>query len=107
MYEFEVSIWSGNPANGGDDCLTSAEFNTIEAARRFFDSPNEDDATPFMARSAREFGVWLVLSGDDVYEVRRVSGKASRDNDDDWRQEMQTQAGMAFGVDGWNDWAGR
>jgi hypothetical protein len=90
-HPYSVLGFGSHPDNGNDDCYTSDEFATLEEAR-----------TAYLAVPESEVA-FVMLDGPDVNEVRPNLRYRARRVDGEWGREHAMQAGMAFGVDGYND----
>jgi hypothetical protein len=103
--KYTVSLWGSKPGTN-DDCHTGANYNTKAEALRVYAQP-EQYFSPVSWRST----VWVEIDGSDIHEERRVvtveqeRAMCRRDAADDraWQREIATQAGMAFGVDAYNE----
>lgn len=101
---FSVTLWGSHPDAGNDDAWTGDDFDN------YFDAFYA--ATHWRQHFARQHVqsvAFVELTGSDelgdVYQlIANPDFVADRaDDDSDWRSERAMQAGMAFGVDGWND----
>jgi hypothetical protein len=92
---FNVNHWGSHPDANNDDCFTGDDFATLEEAKAsalYKDGPYDVQ--------------YIELDGPDVHEVCLnpcYSVKQCRLDDSEWRNEHATQAGMAFGCDGYNE----
>ena len=92
---FAVNHWGSHPDAGNDDCFTGQDFDTLEAAK----------ASP-MYLSAEYDVPFIELDGPGVHEVRRNPDFSAKEVAFDYaleQSERAMQAGMAFGVQGFND----
>lgn len=93
---FVVSFWGSHPDDNNDDCFSGSDFSNLTEAREEYDAPCFDRAV-----------MYVELDGPGVHEIRqnfhyessaRVRGEDAAD-----RSERAMQAGMGFGVQGYND----
>lgn len=104
---WSVNLYESHPDMGNDDCTTGADYANENEAREVFKRP-----WPEFARSARPHAieyVELALNGRRValrknpkHNPRRVAREAEA-SDREWRREIAMQAGMAFGVEAFNE----
>jgi hypothetical protein len=106
--DFTVNLWSTHPAAGNDDCDTSADFATEAEARAAVAGLLDGTSTHFSMAYFRD-SAFVELDGPGCHEVverpgvaARARRRAARDAQDE-RSEAAMQAGMEFGVDGYND----
>jgi hypothetical protein len=100
-----VNYWGSHPDAGNDDCWTGHDFATLaEAEAKFSEPPTFTDGKPVLGTAYIELdgpGVHKVRKNPD-FDARAAAREAARD-EAEWRRERAMQAGMAFGVDGYND----
>ncbi len=100
---FEAVYWGSHPDADNDDCWTSYKFPTAEAATQFAESADCRDT--MWIEVTRDTGEvtpegWIVLERLSLH--RNPNYREEKDSND-WLEEQAMQAGMAFGVDGYND----
>ena len=103
---YTVDLWWSHPRAGNDDCCTGCEAPTLEEAERLLASV-EEWAHPSALRNT----AWIIVmdaDGNIVREKRNPSFKKpsprrAAEEDEEWRREIATQAGMAFGVEAYNE----
>jgi hypothetical protein len=99
---YTVDLWGSHPDRGNDDCWTGVGAETLAAAVRLLEGVAEWASWTDLRAAA-----WIIImdaEGNVVRERRNPDFDRSRDNgDDEWRRERAMQAGMAFGVAGYND----
>jgi hypothetical protein len=96
---YSVNLWGSHPKNGNDDCITGADFPTLEKAEHCAANLR----ATFTARSVKG-AEWIEIDGPDHNSCKRNPDYVpSRDDDSAERSERAMQAGMAFGVQGYND----
>ena len=116
--DFSVDLCGKHPESEGfDDCWTGEEYETLEEALAVFNA-----ADPILAMAADLEGeaktrflnyyqgktpfLWIHGPGHEgVKELLDAKARKRLEIDDDseWRQEQATQAGMAFGCEGYNE----
>ena len=110
---FTVTLWGSNPdETDNDDCWTGDDFATrdeaIKAYREVVMFPDDSQLARVCGRGGWEY---VVIDGPETHEVtqnpdraacRRHRREVERD-EAEWKREAAMQAGMAFGVDGYND----
>jgi len=97
-HPYTVLGFGSHPDSGNDDCWMSQDFTTYDLARQFYLKEPDDNEIEF-----------LMLDGPEVNEIREVQRKKSKkvcSGNDEWVREGAMQAGMAFGVEGYNDYMG-
>jgi hypothetical protein len=99
-----VSLWLTHPDENCDDCMTGDHFATEAEARACAADPNSCFDQVLFSDCA-----FVALDGPGVHAVterpgvaERARRQAAREAQID-RSEVAMQAGMAFGVDGYND----
>lgn len=107
---FSVDLWGSDPEEGNDDHWMGTEFASLAEAQAAYQDPAAISAA-FKHELADSQYIVLsenVVRADGVREMailaKRVnpSFKRRRANRD-WDQEIATQAGMAGGVEAYND----
>lgn len=99
---YSVNLWGSDPDADNDDCHTGTDFATLEEARAVYLNP----WSVFNRKRLDAATAVFEIEGPDVYETRENPEYVvpERDTfDEDWAREIAMQAGMAFGVDGYND----
>lgn len=110
---YSVTLWGSNPdETDNDDCWTGDDFATCEEAIAAYCEvvmfPEDSQLARVCDRGGWEY---VMIDGPDAHEVTqnpdRVACRRRRQelaaSDCEWRRERATQAGMAFGCDGYND----
>lgn len=107
---FSVSLWGSDPDAGNDDCWTQRNFDSYEDAMACFIYPGEFfDLGRDLTDAAYIELVRCEAIGNGSTEVTRLTKRQnpdfvpSSDDGHEWRSEFAMQAGMAFGVAGYND----
>lgn len=106
LLPFSVDLWGSDPEEGNDDCWMGTEFASLAEAQAAYQDPAAISAD--LADSQYIVLSENVVRADGVREMailaKRVnpSFKRRRANRD-WDQEIATQAGMAGGVEAYND----
>lgn len=91
---YAVNHWGSKPGTD-DDCWRGADYATLEEALADYNGPAPADTA------------WIEIDGPGIHAERENPAfKPSQDTDDDWRREMQREAGMLHGVAGWNEFEG-
>jgi hypothetical protein len=108
---YNVDLWGSNPdETDNDDCWTGESYATKEEAVAAYREIVMRPEAPF-GRAANANFEFVVIDGPDVHDVtanpdqpsqRRRRRERARE-DREWKRERAMQAGMAFGVDGYND----
>ena len=99
-----VSLWLTHPDLGNDDCMTAADFATEAEARAAV-----ADLDAHFCRASSDGCAFVMVDGPDCHEVVERPGVAAQSRREARfdreleRSEAAMQAGMAFGVDGYND----
>lgn len=102
-----VSLWLTHPDLGNDDCMTAADFATEAEARAAV-----ADLDAHFCPASSDGCAFVMVDGPGCHEVVERPGVAARARrevaQDHWLEvnEAAQQAGMAFGVDGYNDASG-
>lgn len=109
---WSVDLWSCHPDEDHDDsgCITGDDFETEAEAREVFNHP-----WPHFERAAKpHFVAYVTISGparlerftatrmNARYNPRRVAREAA-ESDREWQRETARQAGMAFGIEAFNE----
>ena len=107
---YSVTLWGSNPhETDNDDCWTGDDFATreeaLEAYRSLYKWPTEG-----LAKHCVDWE-FAMVDGPDVHDVmpnpdEGAQARRRRENERsnaEWKREAAMQAGMAFGVDGYND----
>jgi len=96
-----VNCWGSHPDEDNDDCWNGVDFETEKAARFVFENPSEH--FDYGCKSTTH----IQLIGPGVHDVREFKFDEYKpdtgDDTSDWEREHATQAGMAHGVQGYND----
>lgn len=99
---YSVNYWGSHPDADNDDCYTGEDYSTKEAALAAFNGEVQDP--PNMPGYYIRCVAFIEIDGPDINEVRpNPSFKAERVDRTYEQQESAMQAGMAFGVHGYND----
>lgn len=111
MKTYSVNLWGSNPdETDNDDCWTGRDYVTRDEAVAAYQAIYKWPDAPFGNPRFADFE-FCVIDGPDVHEVMpnpdqksqaRRRREAAR-SDAEERSERAMQAGMAFGVDGYND----
>ena len=109
---YSVTLWGSNPdTTDNDDCWTGEDYATrdeaIAAYRHVVMFPQHDQ----LVRACGGDWEFVMIDGPDAHEVtanpdqaaQRRHRRESARSDAEWRSERAMQAGMAFGVEGFND----
>ncbi len=102
MKNYTVCLYGSHPADENDDCHTGERYATLDEARAVFENP----WGTFNAASNCSCTMYFELDGPGVNELRKnpdYKPRSRRDDDSDWKSEQAMQAGMAYGMDGYND----
>ena len=92
---YSVNTWSCTP-HTEDGCNTGKDFDNIAAAKACYNDP----AIHFK-HSLR--GTWLELTGPKIHLLRRDLPEVTDEDVGAWLKEIATQAGMGFGITGYNE----
>ena len=107
---YEVLFFGSNPAEDNDDLWTGVDFETMVEAQKFFHNPTFPPHCPseivdyIVLAKATNDGMDVHYTHFESYRNPDFNPKHSEDFEDAWRSEARMQSGMAFGVQGWNDW---
>jgi hypothetical protein len=102
--DYSVHLWLTHPDAGHDDCMTGAHFATEAEARAAI-----ADLTEHFDRMTLRDCAFIELDGPNCHEVVERPGVAARARREAAldaqieQSEAAMQAGMAFGVEGYND----
>lgn len=97
---FTVSLWGSQPTIN-DDCSSGCDFATLDEAK----ACRENLWVHFNERYFKKLP-FILLDGPGVQEVTKnpdAPKRVKKDNDDDWKQEIATQAGMGGGCEAYNE----
>lgn len=97
---YSVTLWGSHPDNNNDDCYTGADFATLSEARACM-----SNLSAHFNMTYHRDAPFIELDGPDVHEiVKRPGVRIQRtSNDNEWKREIATQAGMMGGCDAYND----
>lgn len=90
---YAVNRWGSSPGEN-DDCWDGNDYPTLETALADYNGTQPT------------YAAWVEIDGPGIYRKRKNPDYAPPRLDDGWRKEMQREAGMLHGVQGWNDWEG-
>lgn len=120
---YAVQLWGSHPDAGHDDCWMGDDYATVDEVSAVYmatvhDAPGsilDWDPAHKAAGSPNPRVYWanwayIELAGPGVrliaknprYNAKRARREAAEANAE-WRREQATQAGMAFGCDGYNE----
>jgi hypothetical protein len=99
---FSVDHWGSHPDEENDDCYTGEDFDDLFLAlQAYFTDPSDRSVA------------YVEIDGLEDSDLRRLGIPRARKNprfvpsppssNGEWQREQAMQAGMAFGVDGYND----
>ena len=109
---YSVTLWGSNPdVTDNDDCWTGSDFATLSEALACYRAICMHPADGQLPKVCGYDWEFVMLDGPDAHEVtanpdqrsqrrRRIDADASAA---EWRREQAMQAGMTFGVDGYNN----
>ncbi len=105
-----VEFWGSHPDEGNDDCWTGVDFNTLAEAEEFLLNPvfptycGDPSGTAFfqLIQTSGENRIQERVIPNPLFNAAKRDAKRRADDMMD-RSEFSTQAGMAFGCDGYND----
>ena len=118
---FSVNLWGSHPDAGNDDCHTGREYVTREEAEsallalashgvvpaefaRASATYHQDTAYVELCEEDKHGSETLVvLATPHAAKVERRQAREIEREEAEWKREQATQAGMAFGVEGYND----
>ena len=100
-----VNFWQSHPDEDNDDCYGGQDFDNIADAIKFYMTDPTDTSVQ-----------WIEIDLSDnllkQYNIKRYRKNKNfvlpsiTTEDDEWKRECATQAGMEFGVAGYNDYMG-
>jgi len=102
---YSVTYWGSHPEAGNDDCWYGDEYESRDEAEAAYAAPVR--VGPHQIPDPDT--MYVMLEGPDVHRIRlNPEHRPTTTNDDDreWKREMAMQAGMEFGIDGYNDMMG-
>lgn len=97
---YSVEQWCSHPDEGNDDCNTGEDFPTLAQAELALSKGTADYDVAFLVLNGPD-KLRIVVSNPN-YNAAKVLRERRR-HDAEWKRECAMQAGMAFGVDGYND----
>jgi len=102
---YTVNIWGSKPGTN-DDCWTGKDYTDKPSALAAYADPASisDYIRNTIAGATGE--LWVELDGPDVHEERQLRKANRRAQERELaaeRHERAMEAGMAFGVDAYND----
>ncbi len=112
---YSVNLWGSHPSAGNDDCWTGDEFATLDEAlacyRALSGSIGNFALAAQLDKVTGNDWEFVEIDGPDLNEVtanpdqprQRHHRREVKRSNADWQREIAHQAGMAFGVDGYND----
>ena len=112
---YNVTLWGSNPdTSDNDDCWTGDDFATREEAVAAYRAVVMFPDSNQLVNACGGDWEFVMIDGPDAHEVTANPDQATqrrhrRDHarsDAEWRNERAMQAGMEFGVDGYNDECG-
>ena len=102
---YTVNLWSTHPDLDNDDCTTGDDFFTLAEALAC-----AENAVAHFDLFDLTVHEYIEIDGIDYHEDRKnpvfdakKASRLRRDEGAEWRSERAMQAGMAFGVQGYND----
>jgi len=107
---FSVCLWGSHPDAGNDDFWSSVSFPTLDAALASVEHPDRFQF-PLHCPSniVAFFQVVTEDANENICEIHKVvanPGFKPDQDDDSWHREMQMEAGMLHGCDGYNEYEG-
>ncbi len=101
---YSVNLWGSNPEEDNDDLWTGADYATLAEAQAVVADfkavfPHSADHTLFIEIDGPDH---YSLTKNPRFDFKRHERERARE-DREWKREAAMQAGMAFGVDGYND----
>ena len=99
---YSVNLWGSKPGTN-DDCWTGEDYATRAEAEAAFQDPWGVGGFNESYYRTDGYELWIELDGDDVHTEQQLQRASRRRQDDEWAREIATQAGFAFGCDGYND----
>ena len=109
---FTVLYWGSHPDEDNDDCFTGHDFDTKEEAIAFFQGEVQDPPgklgyylhdVAFVEIDGIEDTDLALLDIKRVRQNPSFQAKKSHQDDGEWQREIANQAGMEFGIHGYND----
>jgi hypothetical protein len=109
---YSVTLWGSNPDETDSDvCWTGDDFATREEAIAAYRDVVMFPADNALVKACDGDWEFVMIDGPDAHEVTANPDQPTqerhrrevRHSDAEWRRERAMQAGMAFGVDGWNE----
>jgi hypothetical protein len=97
---FAVNLWCSHPDEKNDDCQSGDEFDTLEEAEKAYAAPVTDPHAAFVELTGPDS--YRRVRRNPAYDAKAVARKRARD-DAEWRNERAMQAGMALGVEAYNE----
>jgi len=96
-----VSHWCSHPDLDNDDCSTGEDFATEAEALAYYNTDPEDTGIEYIEIDISD----AACNRLGITRCRKSGNYVpSKDTDDgEWKRENAMQAGMAFGVHGYND----
>ena len=108
---YTVLYFGSHPDSDNDDCWYGIDFDSKEEAIKAFLAPVEDRThcpasdVAYVEIDGLEDSELAQLKLSRVRKNPLGKNRAKSDNED-WKREAAQQAGMAFGVEGYNDYYG-
>lgn len=97
---YTVDHWCSHPDQNNDDCQTGYDFPTLAKAEEALEKGSQSYFVAFLELKGPD-GLRKVVANPN-YDAARVE-RENRQEDRDAQSEYAMQAGMAFGVEGYND----
>ena len=102
---YSVNLWGSDPDLNDDDCWTGEDFSSLDVARNVYTNPEFSSSEYFRQRAAK--AIFIQLKGPNIQEHHRLRPDSVEDVTDRLDiAEGAMQAGMAFGIQGYNDYLG-
>lgn len=108
---FSVNYWGSCPDEDNDDCITGEDFATVqEALAAFHAAPSSiakvsDHEVAYIEIDGIE-DADLATHGLSSRHRKNPTFVRSKDDDGEWRREQAMQAGMALGIQAYNEHMG-
>jgi hypothetical protein len=102
---FSVNIWGSKPGTN-DDCWTGRDFADGAAAFAAYNNPATISAYVKRLTENSAAELWIEIVGPGVEAERQLHAGRKAHADISWRREIATEAGMAHGLDAYNDMMG-
>lgn len=96
-----VYHWGSHPDKDNDDCWCGEDFATEAEAVEFYHIEPEDRSVQYIEIDLDEADCIRLCIERIRLNPKFIPSK--QDSDDEWKRESAMQAGMAFGVHGYND----